>query len=306
MVKRLALDWCMGLALLCFSAQAGAAAAQQGDVAQPENVDAPAVAASPPSAAPSPDLAAQELAKKLSNPIASLISFPLQANYDWGLGPEDEGTQFRLNVQPVIPIKINDDWNMISRTILPVVSQDKVLPPSPDGDDDQFGLGDTVQSLFFSPTKPTRGGLIWGVGPVIYLPTATDKLLGAQKWGAGPTAVALKQMHGWTVGALANHIWSVAGDDDRDDISATFLQPFVSYATPKATTLSLNTESTYDWVHDQWTVPVNVMVAQLFRPKTFGLPFPIQLQLGYRHYFVKPTGGPENGVRFSIIAIFPK
>lgn len=294
----------LGLAWLFLAAQAGTAAAQSADTAQPESADAPA--ADPASIAPPPAADdAQELVKQLSNPIASLISFPLQNNYDWGMGPSDDGTQYKLNIQPVIPIGLNENWNMISRTIVPVIVQNKVLPTFPNGDNDQAGIGDTVQSLFFSPKKPTGGGLIWGIGPVFYLPTATDDLIGAQKWGMGPTVVALKQMHGWTVGFLANHIWSVAGDNDRDDVSATFIQPFVSFATPKATTFSLNTESTYDWVHDQWTVPVNIGVAQLFKPKTFGLPFPIQLQVGLRHYFVKPLGGPENGVRFTITSLFP-
>jgi hypothetical protein len=123
-----------------------------------------------------------------------------------------------LNVQPVIPISLNMDWNLISRTILPIVYQDDILPDS----GDQFGLGDTVRSLFFSPAKPTTGGWIWGAGPVLLLPTGTDDLLGGEKWGAGPTAVALRQAGPWTVGFLGNYIWSFAGDGDRDDISLTF------------------------------------------------------------------------------------
>ena len=104
-----------------------------------------------------------------------------------------------------------------------------------------------VQSLFFSPTAPTSGGLIWGAGPVLLLPTGTDSLLSGRKWGVGPTGVVLKQEGSWTYGALANHIWSVAGSDARPNINATYLQPFVSYTTPKALTFAFNTESTYDW-----------------------------------------------------------
>lgn len=280
-------------------------ASAQADTDQPNSSDIPA--ADPASVAPPPATDdTQELAKKLSNPIASLISLPFQSNYDWGLGPNGNGTQYKLNIQPVIPISLNSDWNVISRTIVPVIIQNKVLPTMPNGDTDQAGIGDTVQSLFFSPKSPTSGGLIWGAGPVFYVPTATDRLIGAQQWGAGPTVVILKQMHGWTVGALANHIWSVAGNNNRDKISSTFLQPFVSYSTRKATTFGLNTESTYDWVHNQWTVPVNVTVGQIFPPKKTGLPFPFQLTAGYRHYFVKAPGGPENGVRFVVTALFPK
>jgi len=204
---------------------------------------------------------AEALAKKLSNPVAALISVPLQLNYTQNIGPVDDGSQWVLNVQPVIPISISEKWNLISRTILPVVSQDDIYP----GAGNQFGLGDTVQSLFFSPKEPTSSGLIWGVGPVFLLPTGTDDLLSGEKWGAGPTAVLLKQKGPWTVGFLGNHIWSFAGNDDRGDISSTFLQPFVSYTTPKAITYAFNTESTYDWETEQWSVPLNFTVAKMTR-----------------------------------------
>src|SRR5688500_5032911 len=151
----------------------------------------------------------EALAKQLANPIASLISVPMQFNYDDGIGPFDDGDRYFINVQPVIPVSISEDWNMISRTIVPIISQHDIFP----GAGSQFGLGDTVQSLFFSPKALTASGWTWGAGPVFLIPTATDDLLGAKKWGAGPTAVALKQTAtGWTYGALINHIWSIAGD----------------------------------------------------------------------------------------------
>ncbi len=165
---------------------------------------------------------ADELAKQLSNPVASLISVPLQFNYDDGLGA-GEGTRFLLNVQPVMPVSIGNDWNMISRTIVPLIDQEDILPDS----GSQAGFGDVTQSLFFSPKAHTRSGWTWGVGPALLLRTASDDLLGSGKWGAGPTAVALKQnAAGWTYGALVNHLWSFAGDGDRAGVSSTFLQPF--------------------------------------------------------------------------------
>ncbi len=145
---------------------------------------------------------AAELAKKLANPVAALISVPIQNNFDWGAGPNGDGFQYKVNIQPVIPITLSEDWNIISRTILPVVYQENVI-----GTSSQAGLSDTLQSLFFSPKAPARGGWIWGAGPVFLLPTATDDLLGAEKWAAGPTAVVLKQEKGWTYGMLANHLW---------------------------------------------------------------------------------------------------
>jgi len=158
----------------------------------------------------------EELAKKLANPVAALISVPFQLNYDQDIGPARGGDRWALNIQPVIPIDIGQDWNLISRTILPVVWQDDIYPAS----GSQSGIGDVLQSLFFSPKKPTEGGWIWGVGPVVLLPTGSSNLLTGDKWGAGPTGVALKQEGAWTYGVLANQIWSFAGNNSRQDISA--------------------------------------------------------------------------------------
>jgi len=240
---------------------------------------------------------AAELAMKLQNPVASLISVPIQNNFDWGAGPAGDGFQYKVNLQPVIPIRLSEDWNLISRTILPVVYQENVI-----GTSSQSGLSDTLQSLFFSPQKPGPGGLIWGAGPVLLLPTATDDLLGAEKWGAGPTAVVLKQTGGWTAGLLANHVWSFAGESDRPDVNATFLEPFVSYTTKKHTAFGINTESTYDWQNSQWTVPLNLMVGQMLK---IGKQ-PVQFLVGVRYYAEGPSGGPEWGLRFQVTFLFPK
>ncbi|MDR7147953.1 transporter [Rhizobium sp. BE258] len=239
-----------------------------------------------------------DLAKKLSNPVASLISVPFQFNYDSGYGPLD-GDRAVLNIQPVIPISINDDWNVISRTILPFIWQNDIAGNS----GSQFGLGDITQSFFFSPKEPGPGGIVWGAGPVFLLPTATDKMLGSGKWGLGPTAVVLKQDGPWTYGALANHIWSVTGNSDRPDISSTFLQPFISYTTPDAWTFSLNTESTYDWKNDQWAVPINFSVAKLLK---FGEQ-PVSFQVGARYWAEAPENGPNGwGFRAGITFLFPQ
>jgi hypothetical protein len=200
----------------------------------------------------------EELAKQLANPISSLISVPFQGNYNGDIGPAEDGSQTYVNIQPVIPFQLGPDWNLISRTIVPVIWQDDIFP----GAGSQFGLGDTTQSFFFSPSH-TVNGITWGIGPVFLVPTGTDDLLGTGKWGAGPTAVALWQGSGWTIGALVNQIWSFAGDDDRPDVSQMFLQPFIAYTTPDAWTFTLNTESTYNWETEAWSVPINAQVAKL-------------------------------------------
>jgi len=236
-----------------------------------------------------------ELARKLSNPVADLISLPFQSNWDFGIGPED-AMRYTLNVQPVVPISISKEWNLITRTIIPVIYAEAPLK----GLDDKTGLGDILQSFFFSPKEPTSNGWIWGIGPVVLYPSGTDEL-SAHKWGAGPTAVVLKQEKGWTCGMLANHLWSFSGGGEND-ISATFVQPFLSYTTKTYTTFTLNTESTYDWEGEQWTVPLNLMVAQML--KIGGMP--ISLQAGGRVYAERPEGGPDWGLRLNVTFLFPK
>ena len=241
---------------------------------------------------------ADELAKQLSNPVASLISVPLQYNIDFDIGSED-GTKQALNIQPVIPASLSDDWNLITRVIVPVIDQDDVFGDS----GNQFGLGDTTPTFFFSPKKPTAGGWMLGFGPVFLLPTATDDLLGADKWGIGPSALALKQTKtGWTYGALVNHIWSVAGDDDRADISNTFLQPFLAKQFLGGRTLTLNFESTYDWKGETWTVPINLTYSKVTRIGGQMISF----AGGARYYLETPGEGPDWGLRFVVTLLFPE
>ena len=244
------------------------------------------------------DKAAQEadLAKKLQNPVAALISVPIQNNWDFGIGPAN-AMKYTANIQPVIPLSISDDWNLIIRTILPVIYAESPVK----GGSAHAGLGDTTQSFFLSPKEPV-GGWILGAGPVGYYPTATQSELGGGKWGAGPTLVALQQSHGFTYGILANQIWSFAGQQNRQNINSTFLQPFLSFTTKTYTTFGANTESTYNWQAEQWTVPLNFTVQQLVK---IGKQ-PIAFQFGYRYYAQRPFGGPDWGLRFTITFLFPK
>lgn len=257
----------------------------------------PAEAGSGGGAADDEKAKAAELAKKLSNPVASLISVPIQNNWDFGIGSAN-AMRYTVNVQPVIPFSLSDDWNLITRTIMPIIYAESPVP----GGSDKFGLGDINQSFFFSPKAPTRGGWIWGAGPVFLYPSATDDVLGAGKFCLGPTAVLLKQEKGWTYGMLANQIWSVAGPGSRADVNATFLQPFVSYTTKTFTTFAAQTESTYDWENHQWTVPLIAQASQLLKigkqPVSFGL--------GAKYYAEGPKGGPDWGLRFTVTFLFPK
>jgi hypothetical protein len=242
---------------------------------------------------------ASELAEQLSNPVASLVSIPFQFNTDSRIGPARDGERVQLNFQPVIPVSLNSDWSLISRTIVPLISQRSIFP----GAGDQGGVGDVTQSFFLSPKAPGPGGLIWGVGPVFLLPTGTDPLLGTEKWGAGPTAVLLTQQSGWTIGILANHIWSYAGESSRTDVSSTFLQPFISYTTKDAWTYTLNSESTYDWIAEQWSVPVNFNVSKLLQLGEHH----VSVGAGVRYWAESPiTGAHDWGARATLTILLPQ
>jgi len=246
-------------------------------------------------AATSPADEAADLAKKLQNPVANLISVPIQNNWDFGIGLEN-AMRYTANIQPVLPFSLNKDWNLITRTIAPIIYAEATTS----SDTDEWGLGDILQSFFLSPKEPV-GGWIIGAGPALLYPTATDSALGAGQWSAGPTAVALRQEHGFTYGILANHLWSYAGWTDNT-VDATFLQPFLSYTTKASTTFTLNMETTYDWDRSQWSVPINAMVAQLVKIWKQ----PMQFQVGGRYYAEGPKGGPDWGLRFAITLLFPK
>ena len=184
---------------------------------------------------------------------------------------------------------------------MPVINQNDIFP----GAGSQFGLGDVTQSFFFSPKPIPLGGnahFIWGAGPVFLLPTGTDPLMTADKWGAGPTAVGLVQTGPWTFGMLANYIRSFAGNGARE-VKSTFLQPFVSYTTKDAWTFTLNTESSYDGVGHESTVPVNFMISKLIK---IGHQ-PVSLGGGVRYYVELPAGGPHGwGGRAVVTLLFPE
>ncbi|WP_430817897.1 hypothetical protein [Carboxylicivirga sp. RSCT41] len=237
-----------------------------------------------------------ELATQLANPVASLISVPFQSNFDYGVGP-NEGFKYTLNAQPVIPVSIGENWNMISRTIVPIISQNDVIA---DGSS-QSGMGDIVQSLFFSPKAPTPGGLVWGVGPVLMFPTATNSDVGLEKWAIGPTIVALKLSETLIYGVLANHLVSYAGNEDRTDVNATFFQPFISKTVGKGLSVSLASENTQNWDADLIFGFTGIYANQIIR---------------IRKQLIQVGGGPKMiysnksktdwGFRINLVLLFPK
>jgi hypothetical protein len=251
----------------------------------------------------------EELAKQTQNPVADLISVPFQNNFNFGTGSKDR-TVWILNIQPVIPIKIGEEWNLITRTIMPVINQPSLFP----GTSSATGLGDINPTFFFSPAK--SGELIWGVGPTFTLPTATDSLLGAGKFSMGPAAVALSIQGHWVFGALANNQWSVAGWG-KQNVNAFLLQPFVNYNLPDGWYLLTAPIMTANWAAnkagDVWTVPLGGGVGKLFKLGQI-LPLeghaiaklPINTQLQAFGNVHRPEFGSEWQLRFQVQLLFPK
>ncbi len=240
---------------------------------------------------------AQELADKLSNPVADMISVPFQNNTDWGIGPNN-GSKNTLNFQPVIPIKLSADLNLITRYIIPIVDQRDVV----DKDTHEFGLGDATVSAFFSPSHP-KNGLIWGIGPALLIPIATDDYLGTKKFGVGPTALVLKQGSGNTAGFLVNQLWSVAGDKERQDVNQLFLQPFFAHSFPTGASIGANMEITRNWQAGTTLAFLNPTISGITR---IGKQ-PIQMVVGPRI----PVSGPDAskpafGIRAALIFIFAR
>ncbi len=231
--------------------------------------------------------AAQELAKKLANPVSDLVSLPFQNNFDFGVGSH-KGTRWTLNVQPVAPFTLNKSTNIVTRTIVPVIYQSNVTGEG----SQQFGLGDTLASQFISP-KEAKNGLTYGYGLAELIPTATNSQLGGKKWGLGPTAAILQQNGGKTVGMLFNHIWSVAGDSNRPDVSSTFLNPFYSVSNKNSFTLSAALEETYDWKSKRSTMPIILGFSQVAKlngnPASYGL--------SAKWFPVRTPSSPRWGIR---------
>jgi hypothetical protein len=246
------------------------------------------------------EMSAEELAKLAQNPVGNLISVPFQNNTNYNVGPLN-GNQNILNIQPVIPIEISPEWNIITRTIVPVISQPKFSQDS----ERKNGIGDTVLSVFLSPAKP--GHWIWGVGPVAQLPTNTSDELGNKNWGLGPTFVVLHLDHGdpWVYGVLANNIWSLSSSKQGGSYNNGLIQPFVNYNFKGGFYMVSGPILTVDWKADsgqQWTVPLGGGIGKIFHLGK--LPVNTTLQAYYN--VVHPDNGANWQLRAQVQFMFPK
>lgn len=247
------------------------------------------------------EMSAEELAKLAQNPIANLISVPFQNNANFNYGPLD-GTQNILNIQPVIPVTLNENWNLITRTILPLVWQPAMVP----GEDSTYGIGDMQLSAFLSPSTPAAGGWVWGVGAIAQMPTNTHEL-GNKNWGLGPTAVVLRIEKGspWVYGALINNVWSLTSDERGGSYNNFLFQPFVNYNFPGGTYVNSAPILTANWDADsdnRWTVPLGAGVGHIFHLGKL----PVNAQIGAYYNVVTPDDGPNWQLRAQVQFMFPK
>jgi len=237
---------------------------------------------------------ADALAKQTQNPVASLIVVPFQGNFDFGLGDRD-ATGTLLNIQPVMPFAVSSGTNVILRVIMPLTSQ-----PGTDGARTN-GLGDIVATAFFSPSK--SGAVTWGVGPVFLLPSGTSSTLSAEKFGIGPSAVVLIQPAPWTLGMLFNQIWSTSGANDRSDVNATFLQPFVNYNLGSGLAVGASMEATGNWEADEaWTAPLLFSVSKV----TMLGQRPTQFTVAAGPTVASPEGGASWRFRLAATFLYPR
>ena len=239
---------------------------------------------------------AEVVAKKLANPVANLISVPFQNNIDYGIGPHN-GSKYFINFQPVVPVKLSPKLNLITRYILPVIFQRDVTGENTK----ENGLGDLTISAYFAPSN--ESGLIWGLGPVILAPTATNDLLGAKKWGLGPSALVLKQANGFTYGFLANQTWSVAGDKQRSDVSLLFVQPFFAFNWKSGAGVAVNSEISTNWIANSTIAFVNPAVSGVTK---LGKQM-VSFSMGPRIPVSGPSEArPDFGLRAALTFVFPK
>ena len=240
----------------------------------------------------------EKAAKKLTSPFSSIKSLPIQFNYHRSLGFEDDGEKWTANLQPIVPFELNNDWKLITHTTIPLVSQAKIFP----GAGTQNGIGDIILNAWATPTLRSKDGWKLGAGPVFFIPSGSE--VSTNKWGIGPSAIAIKRQGSWTYGGYGNHIWSVGGSDKIvDRINTTYLQPFVSYVTLEAYTVSILSESTYNWKNDQLSIPVFGMVSKMTK---IGNQL-ILLGGGVSYWAKSVDNGPEGwGARLLVTFVFAK
>lgn len=248
---------------------------------------------------PPPRLTPEELIQQLANPLAALVSVPILSTFDFHVGPEREGFRHTFSAQPTVPLALGDNWNVLSRTVVPFVYQEDIAP----GSGSQSGLGDVVETVYLASVEPSRRGYLWSLGATARFPTGTDDLLTQDQWQWGPSLAAVKLQDDFVFGLIATQLWDVEGSENPKDTSVTLLEPFLDYTTSDLWTLSLHVPAAYDWEADTWTVPILLSVKKLV---TFQK-LPVNLTFGVRYLVEGPPGGPHDlAFLFGVTLVFPK
>ena len=297
--------WLPALAGIAFVAVATSAAYAQTPVATPTpSPDTGGFDAS--KLTPEQQQALQLAIIKLSqNPVGNITVFPFQNNFNYGYGPYTR-LQYNLNVQPVFPIMLSQDWNLVARTIIPIVNQPSSAAPtvcvSQFGCPSTFGLSDVQEQLFFGPkTKP--GALIWAVGPIFQVPSASPNMLGSGKWSVGPNAVALVTPGKWVIGSLVSQLWSFAGPATRSNVSSFLVQPFVNYNLKDGWALTTAPVITANWAATQnkWAVPLGGGFAKTFKDGGQLM----QLSIQYYTWVTRPLASPQTDLKITWSLLWP-
>lgn len=235
----------------------------------------------------------EEIARRIASPIPDLWSVQIQYNRDRRFGSARDGSKDYANFIPAIPIALNKDWNVISKTYTGYVLRQETVP----GSGSKSGLAYIVPALFFTPVKHAATDVTWGLGPIVQLPVSDDESFASKKWGIGPTGFVEIRKGPWAFGVLADHLASIGGRDDRPDFSSTFLQPWTSYTTSNAWTLTVNAETIYDWKGDTWVAPVHFLASKVTRLGDG----PVEIGGGLRYWAKTSESGPHGwGVRLFV------
>jgi hypothetical protein len=240
----------------------------------------------------------EDLAKKVQNPVSDLISVPIEHNFNFDVGMDGD-IQHVTNVSPVFPIKLNDKWLLINRVIIPAIYQPLLAP----GVGDEFGLGDINFTPFLSPRESS--GTVWGVAPSLTVPSASDEVLGTEKWTLGPAFLVFRDIGPWSAGLLISNAWSIGGESDRADVNAGFLQPWLYYNFPSQAYIFYEPVITVDWEADsgeRWTVPLGIGVGKIF---TIGTQY-VNAQVAAFYNVETPTGSAKWTIRPQLSFLFPK
>jgi hypothetical protein len=240
----------------------------------------------------------EQLLKQLANPLSAMASVATVLNFDYHIGPGEDGHRTTLSFQPTIPLHLGEQWNIVSRTVLPIVYQEDVTP----GAGSQLGIGDLTEAVYAAKVEPGPRGWVWGAGPIVQVPIGSEDLLTNKKWSLGPSAAAVKQLDDFTFGIIASQIWSIGGSGQRPDVNMGLYSPFITYQSEGLWNLELQVPFTYDFNAHQWTVPVQLRIEKLVSFKKV----PVTISFGVRYWADGPQSSPHDlAFFFGLTLAFP-